>query len=149
MRQLYCRARIAQYSLQTAGAVPSPCCLAARAAKGGTQALKPFLANLYQSRARSYRDAVQQFVQGYKQVGGWGFWGRRPVMGGSTAVAWAPSCVADLALCCMVCMAAAAPCHGPAAVPAAVHAFALPVLQPHGGIQPQILVLLARHSAGL
>ncbi|KAI7844053.1 hypothetical protein COHA_002197 [Chlorella ohadii] len=46
----------------------------ALAAKGGTQALKPFLANLYQSRARSYRDAVQQFVQGYKQVGGPGGW---------------------------------------------------------------------------
>ncbi|KAL4426965.1 hypothetical protein ABPG77_009526 [Micractinium sp. CCAP 211/92] len=37
------------------------------AAKGGTQALKPFLANLYQTRVRAYRDAVQQFIEGYQQ----------------------------------------------------------------------------------
>ncbi|KAL4457928.1 hypothetical protein ABPG75_012793 [Micractinium tetrahymenae] len=37
------------------------------AAKGGGQALKPFLANLYQTRARAYRDAVQQFIDGYQQ----------------------------------------------------------------------------------
>ncbi|EFN58461.1 hypothetical protein CHLNCDRAFT_140464 [Chlorella variabilis] len=39
----------------------------AAAAKGGGQALKPFLASLYQTRAEAYRDAVQQFVGGYKQ----------------------------------------------------------------------------------
>lgn len=48
----------------------SPPCAAAAAAKGGHQALKPWLAHMYQSRARSYKDAVQQFVEGYKQVGG-------------------------------------------------------------------------------
>lgn len=43
------------------------CHPAAAAAKGGGQALKPFLASLYQTRAEAYRDAVQQFVGGYKQ----------------------------------------------------------------------------------
>ncbi|PSC72739.1 hypothetical protein C2E20_4100 [Micractinium conductrix] len=36
----------------------------AAAAKGGGAALKPFLANLYETRARAYKDAVQQFVEG-------------------------------------------------------------------------------------
>ena len=39
---------------------------AVAAAKGGSAALKPFLAGLYRSRAQAYRDAAQQFVEGYK-----------------------------------------------------------------------------------
>jgi hypothetical protein len=40
---------------------------AALAAKGGSQALKPFVANLYATRALAYKNAAQQFVDGYKQ----------------------------------------------------------------------------------
>lgn len=31
------------------------------------QGLKPMLQQIYETRARSYRDAVQQFVEGYKE----------------------------------------------------------------------------------
>ena len=31
------------------------------------QGLKPMLQHIYETRARSYRDAVQQFVEGYKE----------------------------------------------------------------------------------
>lgn len=30
--------------------------------------MKPFLFNLYQTRAAAYRDAVTQFITGYKEV---------------------------------------------------------------------------------
>eukprot|EP00887_Chlorella_sp_A99_P002635 scaffold6.g2635.t1 len=39
----------------------------AAAAKGGSAAMKPFLVNLYQTRAAAYRDAVRQFIEGYKE----------------------------------------------------------------------------------
>ena len=42
-------------------------CTAAAAAKGGTAALKPFLANLYATRAASYRDAATHFIRGYRE----------------------------------------------------------------------------------
>lgn len=41
---------------------------AVAAARGGGTALKPWLAGVYETRARAYRDAVQQFVEGYKQA---------------------------------------------------------------------------------
>lgn len=31
------------------------------------QGLKPMLQQIYETRARSYRDAVQEFVEGYKE----------------------------------------------------------------------------------
>ena len=31
------------------------------------QGLKPVLQHIYETRARSYRDAVQEFVEGYKE----------------------------------------------------------------------------------
>lgn len=31
------------------------------------QGLKPMLQNIYETRARSYRDAIQEFVEGYKE----------------------------------------------------------------------------------
>ena len=31
------------------------------------QGLKPVLQQIYETRARSYRDAVQEFVEGYKE----------------------------------------------------------------------------------
>lgn len=40
---------------------------AAAAAKGGSKAMKPFLENLYQTRLVAYRDAAQNFIQGYKE----------------------------------------------------------------------------------
>lgn len=39
----------------------------ARAAMQRGQGLKPMLQNIYETRARSYRDAIQEFVEGYKE----------------------------------------------------------------------------------
>ncbi len=46
------------------------CCAAGgvgEAARGGASAMKPFLQNLWSTRAVAYRDAVQQFIAGYKE----------------------------------------------------------------------------------
>lgn len=40
---------------------------AGEAARGGATALRPFLQNLWNTRAVAYRDAVQQFIAGYKE----------------------------------------------------------------------------------
>lgn len=45
-------------------------CSAAQTAKAAMQrgqGLKPMLQNIYETRARSYRDAIQAFVEGYKE----------------------------------------------------------------------------------
>lgn len=45
-------------------------CYAAQTAQAAVQrgqGLKPMLQQIYETRARSYRDAVQQFVEGYKE----------------------------------------------------------------------------------
>lgn len=39
----------------------------ARAAVQKGQGLRPLLHQIYETRARSYQDAVQQFVEGYKE----------------------------------------------------------------------------------
>ena len=39
----------------------------ARAAVQKGQGLRPLLHQIYETRARSYRDAVQQFVEGYRE----------------------------------------------------------------------------------
>ena len=39
----------------------------ARAAVQKGQGLRPLVYEIYERRARSYRDAVQQFVEGYKE----------------------------------------------------------------------------------
>ena len=39
----------------------------ANAAKQKGQGLKPLLHHIYETRARSYKEAVQQFVEGYKE----------------------------------------------------------------------------------
>jgi hypothetical protein len=40
---------------------------AAAAARGGSLAMRPFLQNLYQTRATAYKDSVGQFVEGYRE----------------------------------------------------------------------------------
>jgi hypothetical protein len=39
---------------------------AGAAARGGSQAMRPFLQRLYKTRAAAYRDSAQQFIDGYK-----------------------------------------------------------------------------------
>ncbi len=39
----------------------------ANAAMQKGQGLKPLLHHIYETRARSYRDAIQEFVEGYKE----------------------------------------------------------------------------------
>lgn len=68
----YCCARCGSLAYRLGARPLSTHCTAAAAAKGGSKALKPFLSTLYQTRARAYRDAVQQFVEGYKQAGAGG-----------------------------------------------------------------------------
>ena len=59
-------------------------CTAAQTAKAAlrkSQGLKPLLHHVYETRARSYRDAVQQFVEGYKE----GFAGQSESVKSNTA----------------------------------------------------------------
>lgn len=53
----------------------------AKAALRKSQGLKPLLHHVYETRARSYRDAVQQFVEGYKE----GFAGQSEPVKSNTA----------------------------------------------------------------
>lgn len=59
-----------QQQLQVMLIIVSLSCSAAQTAKAAMhrgQGLKPVLQHIYETRARSYRDAVQEFVEGYKE----------------------------------------------------------------------------------
>lgn len=68
-----CRAHCSVVGIRIPACIPHqhlPLCAAApaaAAAKGGTAALKPFLANLYATRAAAYRDAATHFIRGYRE----------------------------------------------------------------------------------